>query len=245
VSTQADEHWRFGDTTFMVDHERRDKVFDPDRLLVIKPMSMLERYVALGTQVRVHAMVELGIYQGGSTAFFYEAFKPERLVAFELGPGAPALEKFIAERELGDVVRPHFGTDQADVPTLLAHTRNDLDGRPLDLVVDDASHWLIPTRASFEALFPLVRPGGVYVIEDWNWAHYESEWWADPVAADHFRGRGHLTTLVEELVALTGSRVGAIEELRIIDQSAEIVRGDAELEAPFDLRASAVWNYLE
>jgi hypothetical protein len=35
-------------------------------------------------------------------------------------------------------------------------------------VIDDASHLLDPTRASFNVPFPLVRPGGVYVIEDWS-----------------------------------------------------------------------------
>ena len=42
----------------------------------------------------------------------------------------------------------------------------------LDLVVDDASHTYEETKASFEFLFPLLRPGGIYVIEDWSWAHH-------------------------------------------------------------------------
>jgi predicted methyltransferase len=40
-----------------------------------------------------------------------------------------------------------------------------IDDQLLDLVVDDTSH-LGPTRASFNTLFPRLRPGGVYVIED-------------------------------------------------------------------------------
>jgi hypothetical protein len=43
---------------------------------------------------------------------------------------------------------------------------------PLDLVIDDASHIYGPTKASFQALFPLLRPGGLYLIEDWAWAHW-------------------------------------------------------------------------
>ena len=44
----------------------------------------------------------------------------------------------------------------------------EFDGR-LDLVIDDASHELHATKASFETLFPLPRSGGWYIIEDWIW----------------------------------------------------------------------------
>jgi SAM-dependent methyltransferase len=40
---------------------------------------------------------------------------------------------------------------------------------PLDLVFDDASHFYRFSKVSFETLFPLLRPGGLYVIEDWSW----------------------------------------------------------------------------
>lgn len=36
-----------------------------------------------------------------------------------------------------------------------------------DLIVDDASHMGPQTRACFGMLWPLVAPGGYYVIEDW------------------------------------------------------------------------------
>lgn len=44
---------------------------------------------------------------------------------------------------------------------------------PLDLVIDDASHLYEPTRTSFDALFPLLRPGGLYIVEDWQMAYVE------------------------------------------------------------------------
>jgi hypothetical protein len=40
----------------------------------------------------------------------------------------------------------------------------------MNLVVDDASHTYEDTKASFETLFPLLQPGGIYAIEDWSWA---------------------------------------------------------------------------
>jgi cephalosporin hydroxylase len=38
---------------------------------------------------------------------------------------------------------------------------------PLGLVVDDASHREPQTSRCFEMLWPLIAPGGYYVIEDW------------------------------------------------------------------------------
>jgi hypothetical protein len=40
-------------------------------------------------------------------------------------------------------------------------------GGPFDLIVDDASHQGTATEVTFGRLWPLVAPGGVYVIEDW------------------------------------------------------------------------------
>lgn len=44
-------------------------------------------------------------------------------------------------------------------------------GNP-DIIIDDASHVNILTIKSFLHLFPWVKPGGIYVIED-----IESSWW--------------------------------------------------------------------
>jgi Methyltransferase domain len=43
-----------------------------------------------------------------------------------------------------------------------------------DLIVDDASHKASLTAATFATLWPLVRPGGFYVVEDW------ADPWVDP-----------------------------------------------------------------
>ena len=54
-------------------------------------------------------------------------------------------------------------TDQADphLPELLNYER-------FDLIVDDASHMGSKSRATFALLWPLVKPGGWYVLEDWS-----------------------------------------------------------------------------
>jgi hypothetical protein len=70
----------------------------------------------------------------------------------------------------------------------------------LDLVIDDASHAYAETKATFETVFPCLRTGGIYIIEDWNWAHDH------PAASpDHFyASQPALTNLIFELVVLHG-----------------------------------------
>lgn len=44
----------------------------------------------------------------------------------------------------------------------------------VDLIVDDGSHLLAPTKRCFLTLFPKLRPGGWYCIEDWGAGYWES-----------------------------------------------------------------------
>lgn len=50
---------------------------------------------------------------------------------------------------------------------------------PFDLIVDDGSHLGPDQIASFGALFPTVRPGGLYVIEDLETSYWE-DWAGGP-----------------------------------------------------------------
>jgi predicted O-methyltransferase YrrM len=144
----------------------------PDRFCVVKRPDLVGSYLDLLAELRPSTIVEPGVYQGGSCALMALAADPDVLVSVEFSEErVPALDTLIATRGLGDRVHVHHGVDQADGPTLGRIVDDHLEGRPLDLVVDDASHLMGPTRASFNALFPRLRPGGIYVIEDWSWAH--------------------------------------------------------------------------
>lgn len=57
----------------------------------------------------------------------------------------------------------HFA-DQSD-PASLASVSDQLPN-DIDVILDDASHIYANTIATFEALYPLLRTGGVYLIED-------------------------------------------------------------------------------
>jgi predicted O-methyltransferase YrrM len=139
-------------------------------LTLLKSTEMVPLYEDL-LAVNPHPrMVELGISQGGSVALLALLARPTKLVALELSPTPiEPLAELLAERGLDDAVRPYYGVDQADRARVAEIVDAENGGEPLDIVIDDASHLYEPTLASFEVLFPRLRPGGTYVIEDWTW----------------------------------------------------------------------------
>jgi hypothetical protein len=49
-----------------------------------------------------------------------------------------------------------------------------VSGGVLDIVIDDGSHWPEHQIASFETLFPILSPGGIYAVEDIETSLWES-----------------------------------------------------------------------
>jgi len=157
--------WEVDGVTFVFDYGRDSSV---DRFLIRKPPELFDLYVDLAASHEGANVVELGIAAGGSTALLSLLLRPARLVACELDPRpVVALEELLLSRDLGDVVSTFYGVDQADRPALGQIIATTLGDAAADLVIDDASHLYAETRASFEVLFPRVRPGGTYIIEDW------------------------------------------------------------------------------
>jgi hypothetical protein len=217
-----------GDLVFRLEQSRSDSWelgdecfgFYKDRRLVEE----LDRFWS-ATDFRPRRMLEIGIWDGGSTAFWYEHLRPERLVAIDLRDreDSPYFRRYVTANGLGGRVLTRWRTDQADRAALHEIVERDLDGQ-LDLVIDDGSHLNAPTRASFEALFPLLPPGGLYVIEDWAWEHWPE--FQDP---GHFwAGEEGLTALVCDLAAATGSSRTLCRSLRVYQGFVVVERGDGD-----------------
>lgn len=164
---------------------------------------------------------ELGLWEAGSLAFWFEILQPQKHVGIDLKPESknPYLERYIAQRQLGDRLKIYWNTDQSDTTRLLEIVRQEYN-EPLDLVIDDASHFYEQTKVSFECLFPLLRPGGLYIIEDWAWFHWKN------CEIDHFKNRIPLTRLVFELCETAGSSRNLIDEITIHRGFIVIKRGN-------------------
>jgi predicted O-methyltransferase YrrM len=149
------------------------KEIDKETFYIAKTPNLISRYINRFAKRRLRNILELGVFRGGSAAFLQLIAKPERLLAVELSPvRMEILDRFIATEGLERSLVVEYGVDQSNATLVRKLATEHLgSGRSIDLVIDDASHLLAPTRTSFETLFPLLRPGGLYIIEDYANMH--------------------------------------------------------------------------
>lgn len=230
----GEQDFRIDGTEFACCPPGRTVESTADRLMLQKGRWAVEAYEQLVGRLAPQRVLELGVLEGGSVALLALLTRPEKLVAVDISPGPlPALEQFVERRSLGDAVSVHFGVDQADREALAEIVAGEFGGSELDLIIDDASHNLDRSRASFDALFPTLRPGGRYLLEDWSWAHAPVPVWTD---------RTPLTVMVFEL-AMACAVPGLIAGMELNRGWAIVERGPDPL--PFaegEFRLSALYN---
>jgi hypothetical protein len=116
-------------------------------------------------------MLEIGVSKGGSLDLWRRYFGPEATI-FGIDVNAECLSAVDPPNQV------RIGS-QAD-PEFLRSTVDEM-GIP-DIVLDDGSHIAKHQQVSFEILFPLLREGGIYVIEDLH-----TSYWPLPYGGGHRR----------------------------------------------------------
>jgi predicted O-methyltransferase YrrM len=188
---------------------------DEERFVLAKTRRMIDRYTELLLRLRPRAVLELGVYQGGSVVFMEELIHPAKLVAIDLDESPiPALDEWIDSQR--DRVALYQGIDQSDRPRVERIVEREF-AEPLDLVIDDASHFYEETRASFNFLFPLLRTGGLYLIEDWAW-----EVWMRP---ELHTDKASPSRLVADLVMETVRTPDVVPEVQVWRDLVAVHRG--------------------
>jgi cephalosporin hydroxylase len=186
----------------------------PERVVILKDSRLLQQYLEFFAPHSINNIFELGIWQGGSPLFYGLATDARKVVALDIAEPPPALDRIIRRHGVADKVRLHFGTSQDDRAGVTAIMDREFGDEPIDLVIDDASHQYSVTRRSFEIVFPRVRPGGFYVIEDWQWAHINSPTYQEGV---HFGGEPALTNFIFELLIAYGGHPGLFQNITVRD----------------------------
>jgi Cephalosporin hydroxylase. len=198
---------------------------DDGTIILFKNPHFVGAYLELLKGLRIENMVEVGIFNGGSAIFFWNLLKPAQLSCIDIERGADQLTAYIADQNLQDSIGTYFGTDQADRPRLKEILDEQFGSEPVDLVIDDASHVYGPSLATFEAIFPRLRPGALYVLEDWKVHLVFPAFGRNPDT-----GEPPLHRLVQELVDVAIASRETICDVAIHHNFAVFTRGEGELD---------------
>ena len=132
--------------------------------------------------------LEIGIYEGNSVKFFENYFSHADLNFID---NKPESIKYFSNRS------KYFFIDQLDIPAL---QRFSSEKGPFDVILDDGGHTMTQQISSFLALFPSVKPGGLYVIEDLHTSYWRQFGGSDNLSkADEGTTVGFLKGLVDQL----------------------------------------------
>jgi SAM-dependent methyltransferase len=223
LEQSKDNNWELGEECFVL--------YKPKDLL-----DQYERFFSTHQKFNPDNVVELGMWEGGSVAFWFEIFQPKKHIALDLQPrtDSPYFQKYVNDRGLQNRLRTYWHTNQADSGRLKEIVKHEFNEQPLDLVMDDASHYYELTKISFETLFPLIRPGGFYIIEDWAWWHWQG-------LENYYSDATPLSKLIFELVEAAGTSKDIIKNIVIYQSIVIVERGDAIIQKLDDFKLD---NYI-
>jgi hypothetical protein len=117
----------------------------------VEPHGYFATYLSIAAELGPAARVcELGVENGESLRMLQGLFPCGEITGVDINPDSVWPEGTVKLVTL---------QDDKDLPEIL--------GGSFDLIIDDASHNGTLTRRSFGLLWPMVNPGGYYVVEDW------------------------------------------------------------------------------
>jgi hypothetical protein len=119
-----------------------------------------ERHLAKYRNLPVR-ILEIGVYKGGSLQMWRRYFGPDAVIfGIDINPDCAQYDSPDGRVRIGS----------QDDRTFLSSVVSEMGG--IDVVIDDGSHIGRQQLASFEVLFPLLDPNGVYICEDTHTAYW-------------------------------------------------------------------------
>lgn len=116
---------------------------------------MFERYAEI-------KILEIGVLDGNSLKTWKDYFYNAKIVGIDINPDC---SQYVEERisvEIGDQTDPEFLKKVVE------------KHGPFDLILDDGSHMNDHVVFTFKELFPTLKNGGTYVVEDCGTSYWES-----------------------------------------------------------------------
>lgn len=178
-----------------------------ERVWVLKEKQFFDRYDSYFGSSLPRTVFEIGVFEGGSAILLADRWPDAKIVGIDIREPNPEVAGHVERLGLVDRISLYYGVSQNDAGRIRQIISTEFPGG-LDVVIDDASHLYELTRQSFEAVFPLLRPGGLYIVEDWGWAH-----WRDWQTTDQWKDQPALTNLLFELTMLCATSAFVVSEI--------------------------------
>jgi predicted O-methyltransferase YrrM len=118
-----------------------------------------------GVRESVNKILEIGVLRGASLKMWRIYFPNATIVGLDCNTEQ-------ADKDIFTEGRIHLVKgEQGDRDFLLKIFK----GQQFDFIIDDGSHRMTDQLMSFETLFPCVKPGGIYFIEDIFFCYHDDK----------------------------------------------------------------------
>lgn len=125
-----------------------------------KTSSLIPFYDQLLGGLKNINLLEVGTSYGGSLQYFGDKLLDSKIYGIDLVEPTlelpPNVEFMVADQNSEDLDKV-------------------FDGVEFDVIIDDGSHRVNETRNTYNKLFPRLKSGGMYIIEDWGVGYWEDE----------------------------------------------------------------------
>ncbi|PHH60195.1 hypothetical protein CDD81_1975 [Ophiocordyceps australis] len=195
--------------------------FGTDKVTDHSYQDMYDKYVSPLRNNRVK-MLEIGLgcnmeYGPGASYYTWLEYLSD-VELYYIESDGPCADKYKDKTSNAHV----FVGDQADKAFLDQFAADTTMDGLFDIVIDDGGHTMEQQITSLEHLWPVVKPGGIYVIED-----LQTSFWQDYGGDPSTQNRARLTTMkyiyhvIDDLMAKRESRT-INHDLLSVDCMAEI-----------------------
>lgn len=162
-------------------------------------------------------IVEIGVFNGASIRTMRDYFHPTcNFIGVDINPNSKNVESARFNVIIGSQVSPD---------TIQELKESTPDG--IDLLVDDGSHLVDHMLQTFDMVFPHIKSGGWYIIEDtgntyrdltndvkgWHGMEYN-----DPETTNYNHERQDIDKFILDHVHNIDSKIGSVRELRVYNQ---------------------------
>ena len=99
-------------------------------------------------------VMEIGVLEGGSLRVWADYFPNAKIIGLDIDKSTKKIETERIAVEIGNAANSEFLLKMGE------------KYKPFDLIVDDASHDPFEQLLALDRLFPYVKTGGFYIVED-------------------------------------------------------------------------------